>query len=74
MFTAPSGAASWRTLVVALCLSAAPWSASQAIASIYTPKAFAFNNERLAAATAKTGRNVSVFVLVMIIADETDEA
>jgi len=26
MLTAPSGAASWRTLVVVLCLSAAPWS------------------------------------------------
>ncbi|MEI9926765.1 MAG: hypothetical protein WDN44_02480 [Sphingomonas sp.] len=39
-----------------------------------TPKAFAFNNERLAAATAKTGRQVSVFVLVMLIMAETDEA
>jgi pyrimidine oxygenase len=41
---------------------------------VNTPKAFAFNNERLAAATEKTGRAVSIFVLVMIIADETDEA
>jgi len=41
---------------------------------VNTPTAFASNNERLAAATAKTGRDVSVFVLVMIIADETDEA
>jgi pyrimidine oxygenase len=41
---------------------------------VNTPKAFAFNNERLALATAKTGRDVSVFVLVMIIAAETDEA
>lgn len=41
---------------------------------VNTPTAFAFNNERLAAATAKTGRDVSVFVLVMIIADETDDA
>jgi pyrimidine oxygenase len=41
---------------------------------VNTPTAFAFNNERLAAATAKTGRDVSVFVLVMVIADETDEA
>lgn len=41
---------------------------------VNTPTAFAFNNARLAAATAKTGRDVSVFVLVMIIADETDEA
>ena len=39
---------------------------------VNTPKAFAFNNERLAAATAKTGRDVSVFVLVMVIAAETD--
>jgi pyrimidine oxygenase len=41
---------------------------------VNTPKAFALNNERLALATAKTGRDVSVFVLVMIIAAETDEA
>jgi pyrimidine oxygenase len=41
---------------------------------VNTPKAFAFNNERLARATAQTGRDVSVFVLIMIIADETDEA
>ncbi|SDC64522.1 pyrimidine oxygenase [Sphingomonas sp. YR710] len=41
---------------------------------VNTPTAFAFNNDRLAAATAKTGRDVSVFVLIMIIADETDEA
>ena len=41
---------------------------------VNTPKAFAFNNERLAVATAKTGREVSVFVLVMVIAAETDEA
>ncbi|WP_174274364.1 pyrimidine utilization protein A [Sphingomonas bacterium] len=41
---------------------------------INTPKAFAFNNERLAKATAVTGRDVSMFVLVMVIADETDEA
>ncbi len=40
---------------------------------VNTPTAFASNNERLAAATAKTGREVSVFVLVMIIAAETDE-
>ena len=40
---------------------------------VNTPKAFASNNERLAAATAKTGRDVSVFVLVMVIAAETDE-
>ncbi len=40
---------------------------------VNTPKAFAFNNERLAAATAKTGRDVSVFVLMMVIAAPTDE-
>jgi pyrimidine oxygenase len=39
---------------------------------VNTPTAFAFNNERLAVATAKTGRDVSVFVLVMVIAAETD--
>jgi pyrimidine oxygenase len=38
-----------------------------------TPTAFASNNERLAKATAKTGRDVSIFVLVMIIAAETDD-
>ena len=40
---------------------------------VNTPTAFAFNDERPAAATAKTGRDVSVFVLVMVIAAETDE-
>jgi len=40
---------------------------------VNTPKAFADNNERLAAATAKTGRDVQVFVLVMVIAAATDE-
>ena len=40
---------------------------------VNTPKAFASNNDRLAVATAKTGRDVSVFVLVMIIAAETDD-
>jgi pyrimidine oxygenase len=39
-----------------------------------TPKAFSAINDRLALATAKTGRDVSVFVLMMIIAEETDEA
>ncbi len=39
-----------------------------------TPMAFSSINDRLALATAKTGREVSVFVLVMIIAEETDEA
>ncbi len=41
---------------------------------VNTPTAFAANNERLAAATAKTGRDVQIFLLVMIIAAETDEA
>jgi len=41
---------------------------------VNTPTAFAFNNERLARFTAETGRDVSVFVLVMIIAAESDEA
>lgn len=40
---------------------------------VNTPTAFAPNNERLAVALEKTGRDVSVFVLVMIIAAETDE-
>jgi pyrimidine oxygenase len=39
---------------------------------VNTPKAFAFNNERLAKALEKTGREVSVFVLVMVIAAPTD--
>ena len=40
---------------------------------VNTPTAFAFNNERLAKFTAQTGRDVSIFVLVMIIAAESDE-
>ena len=40
---------------------------------VNTPKAFAFNNDRLAQALEKTGREVSVFVLMMVIAAETDE-
>jgi pyrimidine oxygenase len=40
---------------------------------VNTPKAFAPAAERLIAATAKTGRDVSSFVLFMVIADETDE-
>ncbi len=39
---------------------------------VNTPTAFADNNARLALATAKTGRAVQIFVLVMIIAAETD--
>ena len=41
---------------------------------VNTPTAFAPAAERLIAATEKTGRDVSSFVLFMIIADETDEA
>jgi len=37
------------------------------------PTAFTENNDRLAAATAKTGRDVKIYVLIMIIAAETDE-
>jgi pyrimidine oxygenase len=39
---------------------------------VNTPTAFAGNNARLAKFTAETGRDVSVFVLIMIIAAETD--
>jgi pyrimidine oxygenase len=41
---------------------------------VNTPTAFASVNTRLAAATAKTGRSVDTFVLMMVIADETDAA
>jgi pyrimidine oxygenase len=41
---------------------------------VNTPTAFRSVNQRLAAATAKTGRVVDTFVLMMVIADETDEA
>ena len=41
---------------------------------VNTPKAFAPNNDRLLAATAKTGRDVRIYALFMVIADETDEA
>ncbi|MES2174617.1 MAG: pyrimidine utilization protein A [Pseudomonadota bacterium] len=40
---------------------------------VNTPTAFASNNDRLTKFTAQTGRDVSVFVLVMVIAAETDE-
>jgi pyrimidine oxygenase len=40
---------------------------------VNTPAAFAPNNERLMAATAKTGRDVRIYVLVMVIAAETDD-
>ncbi|CAN1555613.1 COG2141 Coenzyme F420-dependent N5,N10-methylene tetrahydromethanopterin reductase and related flavin-dependent oxidoreductases [Caulobacteraceae bacterium] len=38
-----------------------------------TPTAFADVNERLRAARDKTGRDVSAYILFMVIADETDE-
>ena len=38
-----------------------------------TPTAFAAVNDRLAAARAKTGRDVGSYILFMIIADQTDE-
>ena len=40
---------------------------------VNTPTAFASNNERLMAATAKTGRDVRIYALFMVIAAETDE-
>jgi pyrimidine oxygenase len=40
---------------------------------VNTPTAFASNNERLGKALEKTGRDVKVFVLIMLIAAETDE-
>ncbi|VWX46644.1 pyrimidine utilization protein A [Novosphingobium sp. 9U] len=40
---------------------------------VNTPTSFASNNTRLAKFTAETGRAVSVFVLIMIIAAETNE-
>ena len=41
---------------------------------INTPKAFAHLNAQLLAATRRTGRDVGAYVLLMVIADETDEA
>jgi pyrimidine oxygenase len=41
---------------------------------VNTPKGFAPSAEKLRVQTAKTGRDVRTFVLLMIIADETDEA
>ena len=41
---------------------------------INTPTAFAPLNERLKAATDKTGRSVASYLLFMIIAEETDDA
>jgi pyrimidine oxygenase len=40
---------------------------------VNTPTAFSANNERLMAATAKTGRDVRIYALFMVIAAETDE-
>jgi pyrimidine oxygenase len=40
---------------------------------VNTPTAFVSNNERLMAATAKTGRDVRIYALFMVIAAETDE-
>ena len=45
-----------------------------AASGVNTPTAFAPRNEQLLAATAKTGRDVGSYVLLMVIADETDEA
>ena len=39
---------------------------------VNTPKAFASNNERLMAATAKTGRDVRIYALFMVIAGDND--
>jgi pyrimidine oxygenase len=41
---------------------------------VNTPKAFAPAAEKLIEATGKTGRHVTTYVLMMVIADETDEA
>ena len=41
---------------------------------VNTPKAFAPAAEKLIEATRKTGRHVTTYVLVMVIADETDDA
>jgi pyrimidine oxygenase len=41
---------------------------------VNTPKGFVHSTEKLQAEAAKSGRNVGTFVLLMIIADETDAA
>jgi pyrimidine oxygenase len=41
---------------------------------VNTPVAHAPTNERMVAAAARTGRDVGTYVLLMVIADETDEA
>ncbi|MDB5373322.1 MAG: rutA [Belnapia sp.] len=43
-------------------------------AGVNTPRAFAPSAEKLQQEAARTGRKVGTFVLIMIIADETDEA
>ena len=43
-------------------------------AGVNTPKAYAATNERLAVEVARTGRAVGSYPLMMVIADETDEA
>jgi pyrimidine oxygenase len=43
-------------------------------AGINTPTAYAPTNQRLLKAAAKTGRDIGSYVLMMVIADETDEA
>jgi len=41
---------------------------------VNTPTAHAPTNKRMLAAAARTGRDVGTYVLLMVIADETDEA
>jgi pyrimidine oxygenase len=41
---------------------------------VNTPTATAPTNKRMLAAAARTGRDVGTYVLLMVIADETDEA
>ena len=41
---------------------------------VNTPTAYAPTNERLLKAAAKTGRDIGSYILLMVIADETDEA
>ena len=43
-------------------------------AGLNTPTAYAATNERLLAEVAKTGRDVGSYPLMMVIADETDDA
>ena len=41
---------------------------------VNTPTAYAPTNKQMLAAAARTGRDVGTYVLIMVIADETDEA